>query len=187
MGGIIMATMEKVEKLREKANITYDEAKAALDAAGDDLLDAIIYLERQGKVKPPQNGGYYNSQSQAEPEKENQKAKEDIKQHGESFSSLVGRFFKWCGKIISRGNQNSFEVRQNDRVVITIPVTILVLLLLVAFWVIVPLIIVGFFFNFRYVFKGPDLEKTSVNHVMGSAANAAENFKKEVIEGRNNK
>jgi translation elongation factor EF-Ts len=56
-----MATIELVEKLRQKANVTYEEAKEALEASGDNILDAMIYLERQGKVKPPQNGGYYSS------------------------------------------------------------------------------------------------------------------------------
>lgn len=180
-----MATIEQVEKLREKANVTYDEAKAALHASGDDILDAMIYLERQGKVKPPQNGGYYYSKSQAEPEKESASTNgERNTQNGESFTRLVGRFFKWCGKIISRGNDNTFEVRRNDKVVIAMPVTILVLFLVFAFWIVVPMIVIGLFFSCRYVFRGPDLEKTDVNRVMGSAADAAENFKKEVIEGR---
>jgi hypothetical protein len=45
--------MEHVEKLREKANVSYAEAKAALDACGDDLLEALLYQERQGKVNRP--------------------------------------------------------------------------------------------------------------------------------------
>lgn len=182
-----MATLEKVEKLREKGNITYDEAKAALDANEDDLLDAIIFLERQGKVKPPDNDGYYNSRIQAEPEKENVKTKEGISQHGKPFFGLVGRLFKWCGKIIAKGNQNIFEVRKNDRVVFTIPVTGLALLLIFASWAVIPLILIGFFFNYRYVFRGTDLEKIGVNHVMGTAANIAENFRKEVIESQRDK
>ena len=44
-----MATFEMVEKIRQYANVTYDEAKAALDACNDDLLEAVIYLEKQGK------------------------------------------------------------------------------------------------------------------------------------------
>jgi hypothetical protein len=178
--------MEQVEKLRQKANVTYDEAKSALEACGGDLLDAVIYLERQGKVKAPQNDGYYNTKSQAAEDKEHIKDScSDDSQQGESFPRLMKRFFKWCGMMIRKGNQNSFEIRQHDRVVITFPVTILALMLLFAFWVVVPLAIVGLFFNFRYAFKGPDLEKTGVNHVMGTASNAAENFRKEVIEGRN--
>ncbi len=45
-----MDTFEKVEKLREKANVTFEEAKAALEEANGDLLDAMILLERQGKA-----------------------------------------------------------------------------------------------------------------------------------------
>ena len=41
-----MEMMEKVERLREKANVTYEEAKAALEETGGDLLDAVVLLER---------------------------------------------------------------------------------------------------------------------------------------------
>jgi hypothetical protein len=183
-----MATLESVEKLRQKANVTYEEAKAALDACGDDILEAMIYLERQGKVNPPQNGGYYSSRHQAEPEKKDMggnNRSNDGSRSGETFSQLAGRFFRWCGKIIEKGNQNSFEVRREDQVVISVPVTILVLLLIFAFWVVIPLIIVGLFFGCRYFFKGPDLEPTGMNRFMDSAANAAENFVNEV-KGSNN-
>jgi len=62
-----MTTLEQVEKLCAMANITYEEAKTALDAANGDLLEAIIYLEKQGKVTAPTGGGYYNSGKTADP------------------------------------------------------------------------------------------------------------------------
>ena len=40
-----MDNLEKVEKLREKTGVSYEEAKAALEATNYDVLDAIIYLE----------------------------------------------------------------------------------------------------------------------------------------------
>lgn len=176
-----MATIEQVEKLIEKANVTYDEAKTALEASGNDLLDALIYLERNGKVQPPPNGGYYNSKNQAEPEKESfGTSREKNTENGKTFTGIVNKFFKWCGYIISKGNENSFEVRRNGKYVIAVPVTILVLFLIFAFWFIVPLVVIGLFFGYRYVFKGPDLEKTDVNRVMGTAADAAENLKKKL-------
>ncbi len=42
-----MNKLEQIEKLREKANVTYDEAKQAYEAADGDLLEALIILERQ--------------------------------------------------------------------------------------------------------------------------------------------
>jgi len=176
--GINMITIEQVEKLREKANVTYDEAKTALEATGGDILEAIIYLERQGKVEPPQNGGRFDFGDKKEPEQ-----KKEYHGNGESISGLIGRFFKWVGKIIKKGNVNIFEVVKNEEAIISVPVTVLVLLLIFAFWIIVPLIIVGLFFGYRYIFKGPDLEKTGVNNVMKSASSAAENIKKEIKDG----
>ena len=48
-----MDNLEKVEKLREKTGVSYEEAKEALEANNYDVLDAIIYLEKKGKVKAP--------------------------------------------------------------------------------------------------------------------------------------
>ena len=41
-----MTNYEMVELLRQKANVSYEEAKAALEASDWDLLDAIVLLER---------------------------------------------------------------------------------------------------------------------------------------------
>ena len=46
-----MDHFEMVEKLRTKANVTYEEAKAALEASDWDILDALVLLESEGKVK----------------------------------------------------------------------------------------------------------------------------------------
>ncbi|MDY5103377.1 MAG: UBA/TS-N domain protein, partial [Agathobacter sp.] len=41
-----MDNFEKVEKLKERANVTYEEAKQALEACDWDILEAMIYLEK---------------------------------------------------------------------------------------------------------------------------------------------
>ena len=46
-----MDNFEKVEKLREHANVTYEEAKEALENSNWDILDAMIYLEKNGKTR----------------------------------------------------------------------------------------------------------------------------------------
>jgi hypothetical protein len=53
-----MASLEMVDKLRERANVTFDEAREALDMSDGDMLDAVIYLEKQGKIPPPKGGAY---------------------------------------------------------------------------------------------------------------------------------
>lgn len=43
-----MEKIELVEAVREKAGVGYADAKAALDACGDDVLDALVWLEERG-------------------------------------------------------------------------------------------------------------------------------------------
>ena len=48
--------------------------------------------------------------------------------------------------------------------------TVLVLLLVFAFWVCVPLLVIGLFTGFRYSFSGPELGRENVNRAMDKAA-----------------
>lgn len=182
-----MITLEQVEKLREKANVSYDEAKAALEATNGDLLDALIYLEKKGTIAAPAGGGYYNS---SEAGSESVKSSSSSSGGGSrksggtgssssvSFMDLLRKFGKFCSKVIHIGNINTFEVHKGNEIKTSIPLTVLALALIFIFWITVPLIIIGLFFGFHYRFSGPDLGKESVNEVMESASNAAENLKK---------
>ncbi len=185
-----MVTLEQVEKLREHTNISYEEAKAALEETNGDILEAIVNLEKQNRIQAPKGGGYYNSRNRQQDANENSYEKnhesESMKSDGSSFGELVGRIFRWCGEIINKGNRNSFEVMRGEQRVISIPVTVLVLLLLFMFWVTIPLMIVGLFFGYRYMFIGPDLGKENVNRAMDSVADAAESLKKEVKGEKSN-
>ena len=42
-----MDRLEMIEKLRERADISYEEAKDILDRAEGDLLEAIVLLEKK--------------------------------------------------------------------------------------------------------------------------------------------
>ncbi|MFZ3130622.1 MAG: DUF4342 domain-containing protein [Desulfosporosinus sp.] len=180
-----MATLEQVEKLRAMANISYDEAKTALDATNGDLLEAIIYLEKQGKVNAPVGGGYYSSEKTEEAYAipGDGKGWEKRHRHGhckENFCSHLKKFGEFCLRMIRKGNANSFEVFKGEESKASIPVTALALLLIFAFWVIIPLIIVGLFFGFRYRFKGTDFSGNTVNDAMNRAADAAINLKNSI-------
>jgi len=179
-----MVTLEQVEKLRQYGNITYDEAKKALEEANGDILEAIIILEKLKLIEEPENGGYHNSMREQQNGKNHYQEQEgktkSNEKNGTSFSELMGKVLRWTGGIINKGNRNHFEVIKGENKIITIPVTVLVLLLMFAFWIAVPLIVVGLFFGYRYMFIGPELGKESVNRAMNSAADAAENLKKEV-------
>jgi hypothetical protein len=61
------------------------------------------------------------------------------------------------------------------------PVLVLALLLITCFWISIPLLAAGLFLGCRYRFRGPELEKTGMNHVMDAAADVTASFKQEVI------
>jgi len=170
-----MATIEQVERLREKANVTYDEAKAALEACNNDLLDAIIYLEKQGRVN--RESGFYSSAAGAKSGPTAEVPTEEPIEEKSGFSDLMKRFGRFCMKLIRKGNENSLEVYRNGELRTSMPVNVLALLLLVAFWITIPLLVLGLFFGFRYRFSGPDLGKNVVNDPMDGMANAAQELK----------
>ena len=78
------------------------------------------------------------------------------------------------------GNRNRFEVRKGEEMILELPVTALVLLLIFAFWVCIPLLVIGLFMGYRYAFSGDELGRESVNKAMDKAAEVAEKVKEEV-------
>ena len=169
-----MDNFEKVEKLREHANVTYEEAKQALENSNWDILDAMIYLEQGGKVHGPEQSSYTT---------QTEKVKIEIneKESKSTFSDNLKRFSDWCLGLIEKGNNNSFCVERDNKEIFRMPTTLLVVLLVFAFWVVTPLLVIGLFFNMRYQFTGPDVRSVDIdlNKAMDSAADAAESIKNE--------
>ena len=60
-------TLEQVERLREKADVSYAQAKEALEYSGGNLLDALIYLEERGMIPRPE-GAYYSTRGGTSPQ-----------------------------------------------------------------------------------------------------------------------
>ena len=85
-------------------------------------------------------------------------------------------------ELCERGNRNRFVARRGDAVVLDMPVTALALLMLCAFWVCVPLLVIGLFAGCRYGFRGADLGREGSNAALDRAADAAERVKETVAE-----
>ncbi|MDR0863062.1 MAG: ubiquitin [Oscillospiraceae bacterium] len=184
-----MATLELADKLRERAGVTYEEAKEALEASGDDLLDAFIYLEKQGKTVSAQGGFYSSDATQPEPEppdadpkkrKKSDKAEREQKEHKEEreqFNKNMKKLGDNILKIIKMANENFLDAMKNGKTLFSLPVSVVVLLAIFLFWVTVPLFVVSLFFGFRYKFSGAELGRSEVNRVMDSASDFADGVK----------
>ncbi len=165
-----MEFMEKIEKLREKANVSYEEAKIILTETDGDLLEAMILLEQQGRVAPPPGASHTQTQTE-EPVKD--------KEQSDGHMGWQG-FVAWVKSLIRRGNRNSLIIRRHGETIGSMPVTVFVAALLFAFWVTLPLLIIGLFCGCSYSFKGPDLEKESINKAWDKASEVAESIKADI-------
>ena len=190
--------MEQVEKLKARADISYEEAKDALERCGGDLLEAMICLEKQGKAKAGGVGSY--DSRRAEPraaehapayvgagggdgeQRHGSRDNQNRGNKGSGFSDAMREIWRFICRVIRKGNENHFEVYREGRRVLDMPVTLLVLFLLFLFYVTLPALIVALFFGCRYRFRGPDLGGENINEVMNDAADVAENLKRTVQE-----
>ena len=179
-----MTFYDMVELLRSKANVTYVEAKAALEASNWDILDAMVLLERQGKVKD--KGAAYSTAQDGEDseakKKENKNAHWEFEVNG-NFMSAMRRFGRWLRKLIQIGNANFFVVSRHGEEILSLPVTVLVVLLPFLFVPMLILLVVGLFTDFRYSFRGPNLGSDAINDTISKASDMADSFKAEVIHG----
>ena len=164
-----MDNFEKVEKLREKADVTFEEAKKALEEANWDLLDAMIILEKQGKAEPRKET--YSTKEEStelavveEPEKKERK-------RGNSFTDkLKVLWHKSC--------ENYFVVERDDERIIRLPIWVFLLILIPTFEVSLIVMIVALFFGCRYSFQGK-AEMKLANDVCDRASEAADKMKEE--------
>ena len=109
-------SLEKIDLLMERANVSYKEAKETLEETDGDLLEALIRLEKAEKIVEPEK-------SAAE---KNREAKEAIKMRSKSFfNDLKETRFK-----IKKEDKNVVDVSLLTASVITLvtmPVSIFVL------------------------------------------------------------
>ncbi len=167
-----MNHIEMVEKLRQKANISYEEAKAALEANNWDLLDAMIMLEKQGKVNE-------NATSYSTADKTGDASYQPVNATASAQSKNSGfkNFCSWCKELFHKSWVNTFCVKREGVVAIQMPILIFIALLLLCFWIILPLMVIGLFFGCRYQFAGENIKSDDLNNVMGKATEYAEDLR----------
>ena len=172
-----MELLEKVEKLRQKANVSYEEAKEALDKANGDLLDAMIMLEKEGKTEAPKTESY---STDYESSKKYPAVIDECHNKKKSEKESINDWWitKKIKELWKKGNENFLIIERNEETVLNIPVWVFILILLLAWHVSLVVIIVSLFLGCHYRFEGKaDLEK--VNNAARAVEDAATTVKEE--------
>jgi len=163
-----MENHKLVDKLKNETNISYEEAKIVLERSNWDILDAFVYLEENGKIQKPSVSIFYTNEY-----KENykysqvtiKKDQENNYKNAKKNNTFEGIFVAVC-KMIDTCNNISFEIKKENKVFLRIPVTVIIVLLIFAFWIVIPLYIVGLFFDIEFSLSGKRVEINKINHVL---------------------
>ncbi|MGL5648607.1 MAG: ubiquitin [Clostridium sp.] len=182
MKGVFMENLKLIEKLRNEVNISSDEAKTALELNNFDMLDSILYLENEGIIEKPRVSIFYTNESIKEDNLNLDK--EEIKDSRKRENNSVG-FFETVCRWIDTLNNIFLEVKKEKKIFLKIPLTVLIVLLFLGFWMLIPIIIIGTFLDFEFsiVSKRIDEKKLEkVNRIFNKVSISVRSMKLKVKE-----
>ncbi|MDY3829159.1 MAG: DUF4342 domain-containing protein [Clostridium sp.] len=90
-------TLEKLDQIIERTNVTYGEAKKALEQSEGNVIDAIIYIEEN-----------FNTKSKKTKKEEKNEVFQDVK--------------SWIMDLVEKGNVARIAIKKDDKVVVDVPV-----------------------------------------------------------------
>ncbi len=135
-------TLENIDLLRERANVSYQDAKEALERCNNDIVEALVYLEQGHKVKP------------------------------EKKSSCEGKFFAKVKAVVKKGNETKLIISGKEDILINIPVTAAVLITIVATPVVIIGVPVALLTNHKIRIEKKDGGDIEVNKILDKMSSA---------------
>lgn len=140
-------SLEQIDELRRRANVGYEEAKDALEKSNGDIVEALVYLERQHK-------GNYEGNNNRE-----YNIRDSIR------------------RLIRQGQETRFTIKKNDNTVVNVPVNAVVLTTVVMPPVTIFGGLAALFTGHRMRFVKRDGGDMEINRMMDKMADAADNMK----------
>lgn len=153
-----MDHLEMVEKLREKANVSYEEASAALEKCNWDLLDALLMLEGEGRL----------NRDSASPKKEEYTTRVQPKAEKKAGHGGFAMLMRGLAQVIRRLNSVQLLIKKNNEVRLELPMSVVLLLVVISIWAVAIAAVVSMFFGYRFAVKGLSFDD-SVNAAMDKA------------------
>ena len=150
-----MDRFELVEKLVKSTGVGYEDAKTALESSGWDLLDAAVWLEKNGKVENRTQHFTTDPEQQQQAQEAAEQQQRNEAPRG-SFSSKTdvrtnGVMHSIFAKIKGILTDNELVIcKQSGEVFLELPIWLSVLLLIVAFWPTVGVLVLVFILGFRF-------------------------------------
>jgi hypothetical protein len=177
-----MERYEMAELLSQKAHVSLEQARQALEENNWDMLDAMVALERQQNRPDPTvtvaaDGGEttYTDAGYTQPVK-NVAKKDPVFTNG---FSQIWKYLKRLGKL---SVDNDFVVIRKDKILLSMPVLVLLILLLCSFGFILFVLVAGLFLGCQYRFEGKASVKNAMNKAMKKLDDVADHIKEALNE-----
>lgn len=198
-----MENYQKVEQLVNKAGCSYEDAKAALEGCEWDMLDAVISLERDGKISKETAEQKTEEPIEIIPEISADKVSGNNSQQityvyaeGQGGNNAGGENTdnsqkepKGVRKLWNRiksilMNNRMLVYKSNGQQIVDLPIVIPLIALIAFFWATLILAGVAMVFGCRFHFEGEDLGKTTINNTMDKATDYAEKVRNDFSKNK---
>lgn len=128
-------TLEQIDLIMQRANVSYAEAKAALEQANGDILEALLLLEQGEKIKTNNTTHYTNQGSTSE-----------------KITSFINKL-----------NATNFIMKKKERTYIDVPLSVVLIAIIICFHVSIIGIIISLIFGIRIHIKGDNDLANKIN------------------------
>lgn len=135
------SSIEQIDLLRKRANINYEEAKKILEKCNGDIVEALIYLENNKKIK-----------------KKNK-------------NECTDKFYNTVKKLVQKGNETKIVARKKGNTVLTVPVNIGILFSIFAFPVVLGSLVLALITKHSIRIKKDSGDDLKVNKVLDKVTN----------------
>ena len=153
-----MDRLEMIDRLREEAGISYDEARSILESCGWNLSDALLMSEKHDCASQRTDAFAAG------------------KKH---LSKFFSRMLDGISRLFRRYSAASLQVSRNGKVYLELPFIAAVLLLIFMFWWIIAAVLLSMVFGCRYTVTGLSVDD-SVNRAMDQAENFVSHVARDV-------
>ena len=123
-------TLEQIDLIMQRANVSYSEAKESLEQCGGDTVEALLLLEKAEKIK---------TQSTASTNTNHANASEAREQ----FKGFLAKL-----------HATNFILRKDDQVYIDVPLTIAIIALVFCCYVSITALVIALIFGIKVEIKG---------------------------------
>lgn len=152
--------LEQIDELRKRSNVSYEEAKDALEKFDGNMVDAMIFLEKNKRIRSFGQHHYHHEHIHRH-------------HHGE-FSNKVKELWK-------RGNRIRFIVTRKDKTLLNVPLSVSLLIAVFTLKYSIAALVIALIFGCRFKFYD-GTEGMKVNETLDKMHDNIDNFKSKLTQ-----